>query len=380
MDRMRGMHARLDGLTSLVMDNPLLAAVAGIGFSVSFQTVAKLAREHGLPGWPPLYPVGIDVGILALVAEARMLITMKPARSDLAPRALAWVLAGFTVWANVHGAPASDWLGRGLHAVMPCLWVVFLELTRRRLMASQRADMIPLGRWVAAPLQTPVLWQRMRRDDVREYPLALEMEQARLYARDLVRAAPDEHRPPFSSLLRKRIRTGRLPEAVRKAVLASKANDWAPGWEDAVTGWVTTAMALPAHLAANLENTHAAIAVTASRNADEGAHVSSDGQPAPVPTQAPPVMPTETMTEAPPKLPTRKRRIVVAKATDDDLAEVVMPLFDDGAGVTPYAVVKAVEEASGGTKIGYPRARRIMAAAERKHRVPTVVPMERRKA
>ena len=76
MKLMRGMHARFDGLTSLVLDNPLLAVVAGIGFSVSFQTVAALAHAHRLPGWPALYPVGIDVGILALVAESRMLITM----------------------------------------------------------------------------------------------------------------------------------------------------------------------------------------------------------------------------------------------------------------------------------------------------------------
>ena len=263
MTEMRGMHARLDGLTSLVADNPLLAVVAAIGFSVSFQTIAALARAHGLPGWPALYPVGIDVGILALVAESRMLITMKPPRSDMAPRALAWVLAGFTVWANVHGSPASDWLGRGLHAVMPCLWIVFLELTRRRLVASQRADMIPFSRWLAAPSQTPRLWQRMHRDDVRSYPLALELEQARLHARDLVRAAPPEHRPAFSSLLRKRIRSGRLPEAVRKAVRGSLANEYAPGWEESVTEWVTAALALPAHLAANLENTRAAIAKSA---------------------------------------------------------------------------------------------------------------------
>ena len=366
MTEMRGMHARLDGLTSLVADNPLLAVVAAIGFSVSFQTIAALARAHGLPGWPALYPVGIDVGILALVAESRMLITMKPPRSDLVPRALAWALAGFTVWANVHGSPASDWLGRGLHAVMPCLWIVFLELTRRRLVASQRADMIPFGRWIAAPLQTPALWQRMHRDDVKSYPLALELEQARLYARDLVRAAPPQHRPPFSSLLRKRVRSGRLPEAVRRAVKGSMANEYAPGWEEPVTEWVTTAMALPVSIAANLENTRAAI----SRSADEAAPVSIDKSAPVVPTQAPAVTSTEAVTEKPAQASTRKRRIVVSKASDDELAEIVMPLFEDGSEVTRYKVMKAIEEASGGTRIGYPRVEKIMELARRKRVVP----------
>ncbi len=366
MDGMRGMHARFDGLASLVMDNPLLAAVAGIGFSVSFQTVAHLARVHGLPGWAPLYPVGIDIGILALVAEARMLITMKPARSDLVPRVLAWVLAGFTVWANVHGSPASDWLGRGLHAVMPCLWVVFLELTRRRLLASQRADMIPAGRWLAAPLQTPRLWQRMHRDDVRSYPLALELEQARLYARDLVRAAPAEHRPAFSSLLRKRVRGGRLPEAVRKSVKASMANDWAAGWEAEVTTWVTTALALPEHVAANLENTRAAIAVSNADSSAATAEVTTEPPAAVTTPDAPVVTPKTT-----PDVPAKPRRVVPARASDDELAELVLPLFEDGSEVTKYRVIKAIKAAAGGkTGIGDERAGRILELARRKRVVP----------
>jgi hypothetical protein len=354
MDGMRGIHARFDGLTSLVMDNPLLAAVAGIGFSVSFQTVAKLARVHGLPGWPPLYPVGIDIGILALVAEARMLITMKPARSDLVPRILAWLLAGFTVWANVHGSPASDPLGRGLHAVMPCLWIVFLELTRRRLLASQRADMIPAARWLAAPLQTPWLWQRMHRDDVRSYPLALELEQARLHARDLVRAAPPEHRPAFSSLLRKRIRSGRLPEAVRKAVRGSMANEYAPGWEDEVTTWVTTALALPAHLAANLENTRAAIVADTPVVVPE--------MPAAV-TAAPPTKP-------PAAVPAKRRRVVPAKTGNEELAALIAEHAEDISAVNPYRVDKILKEQCNGASVGDKRLAEIAELARRKRVVP----------
>ena len=371
MSVMRGMHARFDGLTSLVLDNPLLAVVAGIGFSVSFQTVAALAHAHGLPGWPALYPVGIDVGILALVAESRMLITMKPPRSDMVPRVLAWALAGFTVWANVHGSPASDWLGRGLHAVMPCLWIVFLELTRRRLVASQRGDMIPVSRWLAAPFQTPALWQRMHRDGVQSWPLALELEQARLYARDLVRAAPREHRPAFSSLLRKRIRCGRLPEVVRRAVRGSIANEYAPGWEDEVTAWVTAALALPAHIAAHLENTRAAISAVSGTDSpvDTGAVLVVDTTPASVvdTTPAPPVV---TAKDTAP-VPAKPRRLVPAKASDDELAALVLPLFDSPDPVTRYKIVKAVREAAGGKAgIGDERADRIMELARRKRVVP----------
>jgi len=296
---------------------------------------------------------------------------MKPARSDMVPRLLAWALALFTVWANVHGSPASDWLGRGLHAVMPCLWIVFLELTRRRLVASQRADMIPAGRWLAAPLQTPALWQRMHRDDVRSYPLALELEQARLYARDLVRAAPAGHRPAFSSLLRKRVRSGRLPEAVRRAVQGSLANQYAPGWEDEVTTWVTTALALPAHIAANLENTRAAIAtgISADSPVASGAATPADATepPSAATRPSPPVATPKAAVPASAK----PRRMVPSKASDDELAELVLPLFGGPGPVTRYKVVKAIREAAGGKAgVGDERADRIMELARRKRVVP----------
>lgn len=275
---MAGMRIARTRLGGLVADNPLLAVVAAIGFSVSFQTVAKLAVQHGLPGWPPLYPIGIDIGILALTAESRLMLSA--GRGDFVPRSLAWLLTAFTVYANVHGSPSWDWLGRGMHAVMPCLWVVFLELTRRRLVAARRTDLIPASRWAAAPLQTPLLWQRMRRDGITDYRLALELEQARLHARDLVRAAPPEHRAERSSLLSRRIRTGRLPDAVRKAVRESLNSEWSAGWEADVAHWVTAALAMPEHVAASLEN--------ARRQARETVSALT---PEPVPATAPAPLP-----------------------------------------------------------------------------------------
>lgn len=172
----------------LLGGNPLLYGVAAIGFSVSFETIAHLATRHGLPGWPVLYPLGIDVGIMALIVESRHLIRL--GKSDAVPRLLAWLLTAMTVYANVHGSAAHDWAGRALHAVMPCLWVVGLELTRRRMIASEvrRRDKVPLARWLLAPLPTFRLWRWMVLWQITSYPLALEREQVRRRAIATLRA------------------------------------------------------------------------------------------------------------------------------------------------------------------------------------------------
>ena len=337
--RIGGAHARAGVLASVVRENPLLAAVAGIGFSVSYQTIAHIAAQHHMPGPAVLYPVGIDVGILAMIAEALHLIREK--RSDFVPRLLAWLLAGFTIYVNVHGSPAGDWVGGGLHVVMPALWVAGLELVRHRRVAESRADGIPGRRWVAAPLATVALWLRMQRDGITSYRLALELEQARLFARDLIRAAPGDYRPERSSLLCKRIRSGRLTEAVRKAVSGSLAHDYAPGWEEAVTEWVTTALALPAHLKVNLENTRAVIASTAqvtpqaapespAQAAPEDAREHDPGQSQVTVQAAPQAMPQV----APPVKSRRKPQATPGRISDDDLRKQVKAVFDDDPSIS----------------------------------------------
>ena len=73
-----------------------------------------------------------------------------------------------------------------------------------------------------------------------------------------------------------------------------------------------------------------------------------------------------------------KRRTAPARATDDELAEIALPLFSDGAEVTKYRVIKAVREARG-IGIGDERAGRILDQARRKHRAQRVVPIERKR-
>lgn len=219
--------------------------VAGIGFAVSFQTIAELAAAHHLPGWPLLYPIGIDVGFLALAIESRRAIADK--RSDVVPRALAWGLAGMTIYVNAHGAAAGDWLGRALHVVMPALWIVFLELGRWRRIARRRRaekrDGIPLARWIAAPWSSLLMRRRMALRDTRSYGLAVELEDARRFARDLARAHYGRSwRRTAPRVLRARVRAGRLGDTVTAVATASVTAGATGGWETAVTEMVRSAI------------------------------------------------------------------------------------------------------------------------------------------
>ena len=181
-------HARLTAARALIGDNPVLLGIAGLGFSVSFQTIASLARAQHMPGYPVLYPILIDLGILGFIVEARKAIG--DGRSDLVPRLLAWALAGFTIYVNAHGSPARDWLGVALHVVAPALWVAFLEMSRwrtRRRVTVLREGTFP--RWVLAPLPTYLLYRKMVLWNETSYARALEREQLRRRTMARLRAA-----------------------------------------------------------------------------------------------------------------------------------------------------------------------------------------------
>jgi hypothetical protein len=244
-------HARLGAAWGLISDNPALLGVAGIGFAVSFQTIARIAASHGLPGWPPLYPVGIDVGILALIIESRKAIDAH--RSDLVPRMLAWCLAALTIYVNAHGAAPHDWIGRALHVVMPALWVAFLELTRWRKLAKRRAglgDRIPRARWVLSPARTFGMRRRMILHNVTSYPVACAREEVRLAAISLMPAVwGDDWRRTAPALLRHHLRSGTLPASIT-AACAAASSSCAPALGEMAEEWVTSARASTARVAA----------------------------------------------------------------------------------------------------------------------------------
>lgn len=245
-------HARFTAARALVAGNPLLVVIAGIGFAVSFQTIAHLARAQHMPGYPVLYPVLIDVGFLAAVIEARHAI--EDDRSDIAPRVLAWLLGALTIYVNAHGSPAGDWLGLTLHVAGPALWIAFLELTRWRKIrrANGRRERIPLARWLADwPWHTAGMWRRMVVHRVDSYAVACAREEALLLARDLVRASLGRRwRRKAPALLRNHLRTGTLPAGVSEA--AASASYMTPSMTEPVSEWITAALTSSAKVAAKV--------------------------------------------------------------------------------------------------------------------------------
>ena len=235
-----GKHSKLaNAAVSLVRDNPVLPVIAGIGFAVSFQTIAGLARAQHMPGWPILYPLLIDVFLLGVIVEARKAADDR--RSDLAPRLVAWVLAGFTIYVNAHGSARSDWLGISLHVAAPAAWITFLELTRWRKLrrSASRRDRIPLARWLMSPATAAGMYRRMVLHNVTSYPVALAREEARMLALDLAGAVYGKrwHREA-PVVLRHQLQAGTLPDDVSR-LCAMADSGLAPALTAPVEEWVT---------------------------------------------------------------------------------------------------------------------------------------------
>ena len=227
-------HARFVSAKVLIKDNPLLVVIAGIGFAVSFQTIADLARAQHMPGNPVLYPVLIDVGFLAAVIEERHAI--RDGRSDIAPRVLAWLLGALTIYVNAHGSPSGDWLGLSLHVAGPALWIAFLELTRWRKIRKAKAP----GE------------EEIARAD------------ARRYAIDLLRAELGRRwRLSAPRLMRRQVVTGRLPHAVTAAVRESVSSPYADPWEPVVERWVVDGLTKGVKVAAEVTREKQAIRASA---------------------------------------------------------------------------------------------------------------------
>ncbi|MFI9824595.1 DUF2637 domain-containing protein [Streptomyces sp. NPDC052013] len=157
--------------------------IAGIGFAGSYSAVRELAEKKGFGDFAYWFPIGIDAGIVVLLALDLLLTWIRIPFPLL--RQTAWLLTAATIAFN--GAAAwPDPLGVGMHAVIPVLFVVAVEAARHAIgriadiTADKHMEGVRLSRWLLSPVPTFRLWRRMKLWEVRSYERAVKLEQDRL--------------------------------------------------------------------------------------------------------------------------------------------------------------------------------------------------------
>ncbi|MFF7953728.1 DUF2637 domain-containing protein [Streptomyces griseorubiginosus] len=157
--------------------------IAGIGFAGSYAAVRDLAARKGFGAFAHVFPIGVDAGIVVLLALDLLLTWLRIPFPLL--RHTAWLLTGATIAFN--GAVAwPDPLGVGMHGVIPLLFVVTVEAARHavgrlaNITAGQDIEPVRLIRWLLSPAPTFVLWRRMKLWELRSYDKVIKVEQERL--------------------------------------------------------------------------------------------------------------------------------------------------------------------------------------------------------
>ncbi|WSA97659.1 DUF2637 domain-containing protein (plasmid) [Streptomyces sp. NBC_01795] len=165
--------------------------IAAIGFAGSFSAVRDLAEKKGFGSFSPFFPIGVDAGIVVLLALDLLLTWIRIPFPLL--RQTAWLLTAATIAFN--GAAAwPDPLGVGMHAVIPVLFVVTVEAARHAvgrvadITADKHMEGVRLSRWLLAFPSTFRLWRRMKLWELRSYDEVIRMEQDRLVYETRLRA------------------------------------------------------------------------------------------------------------------------------------------------------------------------------------------------
>ncbi|WP_371097140.1 DUF2637 domain-containing protein [Streptomyces sanglieri] len=198
------------------MQRRLVATVAGgavliaaIGFAGSYAAVRGLAERKHFGKFALVFPIGIDAGIIVLLALDLLLSWMRMPFPLL--RHTAWLLTAATIAFNAAAA-WPDPLGVGMHAVIPVLFVVVVEAARTAvgrladITADRHIEPVRLSRWLLSPVPTFRLWRRMKLWELRSYEQVINLEQDRLiyqahlqarFGRNWRRKAPVELRLPL---------------------------------------------------------------------------------------------------------------------------------------------------------------------------------------
>jgi hypothetical protein len=166
-------------------------AIAGIGFAGSYAAVRSLALDKGFGWFANVFPIGVDAGIVVLLALDLLLTWLRIPFPLL--RQTAWLLTAATIAFN--GAAAwPDPLGVSMHAIIPVLFIIVAEAGRHAvgrtadITADKHMESVRLTRWILAPLPTFRLWRRMKLWELRSYDEVIRMERDRLIYRAQLRA------------------------------------------------------------------------------------------------------------------------------------------------------------------------------------------------
>jgi TPR repeat protein len=207
---------------------PLLCALAVLGGIGSFTTVRHLAQPwFGHLAW--IIPVGVDLGILALLAWD--LLAEYLGLSWPALRWTAWTFIAATVYLNIaaaHGNPTAA----VMHAAMPVLFVTVIEGIRHLirqitgLATGTRIERVPLSRWLLAPRSTALLARRMVLWHVTSYRNGLALEYEHLAAVSLLQEQHGRWLWRWKAPLSKRLALRLAPAASETSAVATEPKRW----------------------------------------------------------------------------------------------------------------------------------------------------------
>ncbi|MET8628197.1 DUF2637 domain-containing protein [Kitasatospora sp. NPDC004669] len=176
------------GLLGLVAAGACI--ISGIGFAGSYNAVRELAQEKGFGAFSYAFPIGVDAGIVVLLALDLVLTWLRIPFPML--RQTAWLLTVATIAFNA-AASWGDPLGMGMHAVIPVLFVVVVEASRHAvgriaaITADRHMESVRVMRWLLSPVPTFRLWRRMKLWELRSYEEVIRLEQNRLVYRAQLR-------------------------------------------------------------------------------------------------------------------------------------------------------------------------------------------------
>ncbi|WP_138902842.1 DUF2637 domain-containing protein [Streptomyces albidochromogenes] len=188
------------------------AVLAGIGFTGSYSALVRLGQQHHFGWFAHVFPVGIDAGIVVLLALDLHMIRKHTPWPVV--RLVAHFLTVCTIAFNAASAPKpirEDLVGAAMHGVLPVLFIVSVEAGRKLVMqaaniaAGTESAGVPLHRWLLSPFSSGAMFRRIKLYDLTSYPQAVKLEKARIVYRVMlerqygsIRKAPSDARLPLT--------------------------------------------------------------------------------------------------------------------------------------------------------------------------------------